>query len=672
MQKIQTTIFSFDVFDTVITRTVANPIDVFAHIKNRMGQIQGVPEKLINSFSRIRRHEEIAARRKSSNEDISIKDIYNEIQENYNLEKDVVDSLISLEIQVEREFIKPISPTIEEISRMRARGSEIIFISDMYLPQEFIESILLDFGAFNPGDRLYLSGQIGLSKATGSLYRYILNERDLRPDQLVHYGDNKKSDIDIPQSFGIKINSSLQLNLNASLYENLMLSSKCDMPGLKSVLVGASHAARLGIPHENERQQIIGDISANIAAPAFYSYIWWVLLKAKSRGIKSLYFMSRDGHILLQIARIIEAKLNTGISLKYLYVSRESLLLASIANGLESDYIWLITYLPKISINNVCELLDTTTEELTHILVDYGFKEEDWDIEIDHKLADLFWDFFKDQRTQEIINKNNQTRFDNTLGYLRQEGLTENNNFAVVDIGWQCHSQMALSSILDGGGQRPSNGVSGFYFGFGRKVYVYKNDSVFSFSADLDIRKVFYHYSIFEVFASATHGKTVGYAREGDNYVPVLNKEENSNAIAWGLDIQERTILKFSEYISEHLEHSNFNYQTIKSILKPIIFRFTQKPTPVEADIYGDFLFSCYLQESGYDPIAPKLSRKEFWEKLIAGDRVISLWFSGTFSRSNLKIEGMIWNINIFRRVLQSYIRVRYGRQKKYFFNMDI
>ncbi len=672
MKKIQPIIYSFDVFDTVITRSVAIPVDVFEHVKNKLCHIQGLPDELINNFPHIRRHEEVEARRNSANEDISIEDIYSLIEKKFNIEKEVADKLVTVEMQVERQFIKPIIPTIDEINRLRSQGSEIIFISDMYLPQEFIESILIYLGVFEPEDKLYLSGQIGLSKATGSLYRHILNEKKITSEQLVHYGDNKKSDIAIPTSLGVKINSRLKINLNANLYENLMLSSKCDMPGLKSMFIGASHAARLGLSRENDREQIIGDISANVAAPAFYSYIWWVLLKAKSQGIKTLYFMSRDGHILLQIARIIESKLNTGISLKYLYVSRESLLLASIANGLESDYIWLITYLPNITINNICELLDTQTEELSHILEEYGFQKNDWDVEIDHKLAESSCSFFKDSRTQKIINKNNQKRFDNAIGYLKQEGLTVNNKYAVVDIGWQCHSQMALSSILDAGGERPSSGISGFYFGFGRKVYVYKNDSVFSFCADLDIRRAFYHYTIFEVFASATHGKTVGYMREESKYVPALNKDENSNATSWGLNIQEETILKFCQYLSEHLEHTNFNYQTIKSILKPVIFRFTQKPTTIEAEIYGDFLFSCYLQESGYDPIAPKLSRKEFWEKLIAGDRVISLWFSGTFSRSNLKIEGMIWNINILRRVLQSYIRVRYGRQKKYFFNMDI
>lgn len=157
MKKIQPIIYSFDVFDTVITRSVANPVDVFEHVKNKLCHIQGLPDELINNFPHIRRHEEVEARRNSANEDISIEDIYSLIEKKFNIEKEVADKLVTLEMQVERQFIKPIIPTIDEINRLRSQGSEIIFISDMYLPQEFIESILIYLGVFEPEDKLYLS-----------------------------------------------------------------------------------------------------------------------------------------------------------------------------------------------------------------------------------------------------------------------------------------------------------------------------------------------------------------------------------------------------------------------------------------------------------------------------------------------------------------------------------
>ena len=55
-----------------------------------------------------------------------------------------------------REYFHPLI-TQKEIDELHKAGNHIIFISDMYLPYDFIKNLLVKNGLFNEGDRLYIS-----------------------------------------------------------------------------------------------------------------------------------------------------------------------------------------------------------------------------------------------------------------------------------------------------------------------------------------------------------------------------------------------------------------------------------------------------------------------------------------------------------------------------------
>lgn len=47
----------------------------------------------------------------------------------------------------------------------------------MYLPSDFLKSLLQRFGFWEEGDRIYVSGEIGLTKYSGNLFRYVQKRR---------------------------------------------------------------------------------------------------------------------------------------------------------------------------------------------------------------------------------------------------------------------------------------------------------------------------------------------------------------------------------------------------------------------------------------------------------------------------------------------------------------
>ena len=68
----------------------------------------------------------------------------------------------------------------------------------MYLPTEVIKQIL-DKNGFKHIDKIYLSCEVMKTKATGNLYEYVLKEENVEPQNMIHIGDNYKSDYEIPK-----------------------------------------------------------------------------------------------------------------------------------------------------------------------------------------------------------------------------------------------------------------------------------------------------------------------------------------------------------------------------------------------------------------------------------------------------------------------------------------
>ena len=66
---------------------------------------------------------------------------------------------------------------------------KILIISDMYLAKTTIEEILLNAG-YKDYKKLYLSNDIGVSKYSGNLYQYVLDDLEVNSKNLCFMGDN--------------------------------------------------------------------------------------------------------------------------------------------------------------------------------------------------------------------------------------------------------------------------------------------------------------------------------------------------------------------------------------------------------------------------------------------------------------------------------------------------
>lgn len=181
----------------------------------------------------------------------------------------------ALERQVERDCLIA-NPAVRDLIRQkRGEGWQIAFISDMYFDSAFLSEILEREGCFLQGDKIYVSCEHSARKDTGALYDLV--RKELQPDEWEHYGDNRRSDVRMAERKGIK----------AHLIDNSYR-----------------------------------DLASRFVATAYLPYVLWILEEAKKQSIQRLYFISRDGYILQQIA---EALPHEGIELRYFFTSRTAL-----------------------------------------------------------------------------------------------------------------------------------------------------------------------------------------------------------------------------------------------------------------------------------------------------------------------------------------------------------
>jgi len=196
---------SFDVFDTTLTRVTAEPTGVFHLLQRRLARASlPLPEALLDGFPKLRVDAECQARTESKHQEVTLAEIYRVLAAPFQLGADFENELTRLELEEERQSIRPVARVLQWISRARELGRRVAFVSDIYLPVEFIREMLVRESAFQEGDGLYVSSEHRVMKATGRLFQQMLNTERCAPNAVWHIGDNLLSDVEVPYRLGIQ------------------------------------------------------------------------------------------------------------------------------------------------------------------------------------------------------------------------------------------------------------------------------------------------------------------------------------------------------------------------------------------------------------------------------------------------------------------------------------
>lgn len=175
----------FDVFDTLIERTVGSPSEVF--------RLVGDEQFFDRRVSAERQCAEAGGQ-------FTLADIYRILEKYYGEE---TKSLMQKEIDAELSCCRAKEDVYSVFGRLVAAGKEIFLISDMYLPSSVIERMLQRCG-YSGYKKLYVSNECGCGKRSGKLFRYVIEDNALSGKSIIHVGDSIRGDFLGARKAGIK------------------------------------------------------------------------------------------------------------------------------------------------------------------------------------------------------------------------------------------------------------------------------------------------------------------------------------------------------------------------------------------------------------------------------------------------------------------------------------
>ncbi|MCI8935279.1 MAG: HAD hydrolase-like protein [Lachnospiraceae bacterium] len=324
---------SFDIWDTLIARTVLQPEDVFSIVENRAKQM----EIEVLDF-RMHRHEAVF-QVVCANPNIS--EIYDALQKAANLSDSTKETLMQLEIQAESEVIVPRKAMVEVLNYAVLQGKRVNLISDMYLPGEVMESFLRQLG-ITGYENIFISCDYRRLKKEG-LYSFY--KEKVQAETYLHIGDNLDSDILAAEHWGMNaafIKSGYRL-LEESAFAEMLSQVKThnerNMAGLFCVRV-------FNDPFIGNGQIKISDVEDLgwlFIAPIMSAFMLWLEKEVQKEHFDGLLFAARDGFLIQKLYRQMQKKrlhatLPKGI---FFLTSRALCTQAGIED--EEDILWLAT-----------------------------------------------------------------------------------------------------------------------------------------------------------------------------------------------------------------------------------------------------------------------------------------------------------------------------------------
>lgn len=332
-------IISFDVFDTLVIRPFVKADELYLYLEK---------EYDLEGFSDARKTAESKARR-ALDKEVNIDEIYDQIADRY---KDVKDQEIECEIRLCH--VNPLILPLYE--RARLLNKKVIAVSDMYLPSDVVSQILERSGY--KMDKIYVSCNFDKTKGSGELFRFVMKQEEVHPDEMIHFGDNYISDYSEARNLGI-------CSYQTPKITDYILSQKkyrpyLDFYRLNDGLTSSIYLSQIceylaSIKNESFFEKIAYLLGGSLTL----GYLNFVCKTARSKHIEELLFVSRDGYCLKQVyERYFREEFK--IASSYAYLSRASIYSGALTNGVTSDLNKILPlaklYLPGIEVHDSQEM----------------------------------------------------------------------------------------------------------------------------------------------------------------------------------------------------------------------------------------------------------------------------------------------------------------------------
>jgi HAD superfamily hydrolase (TIGR01549 family) len=582
---------SFDIFDTLLFRTVRRPDEVFEKAFERIREM--LPDYMDARDWREMRYEvERRVRKKKyekfGNYEVTLSEIYGELPK-WIEER---DQMLKIELDIEKEYCYLNTEVYEKMKWINSNtDKKMVLISDMYLNRSQLEEIL----AYNEFDLdlvegIYVSCEHYASKRSGSLYEVVLKDLMIKPNELLHVGDNEISDISSAKKLGIYTEFYDTISLSDENNQFLQLEELRYRNNASEIYALRNYVGSL-YRDENPNDQYWYKLGSMILGPLFTFGMEWILDIAEENRINKIYPLMREGKLLGKLLRNAAQERGAEVDVTELYISRNAVYLPSLEEISPGQIDYIITT-TGLKVRDVFRILD---------IPEYGQKfKAYYDYEISKSRDVLYeetnlYDYIRNElQTEEIksiIYDKAALAKETVLKYFDQLGMNE--SYITVDVGWRGTIQGGINRI-----QKKPNNIHLLLIGVTNSIdNVFNNCDVRGYAGSFgrnkdDINDIFPR--IFEMFSTCDEGTTIGYEDCGGVIKPITReiKYVNSDQMSNIGKCQEGILAFQKEYFK--LRKKKPIIERLKERpeeLVRIIGRLTSTPLHSEARILGDLYF---------------------------------------------------------------------------------
>lgn len=284
---------SLDCFDTLIWRNTQAPHDLFADLPVTGGAMG--PRRRAESAARLN------APHYHRRFEVTLDEIHAELLPRHDAEERA--AMVQAELDAEARHCFAFGPARDLIVDAKRRGLKVVIVSDTYLSEARLRALISEVGGADLAamiDRIFCSCEYGIGKA-GGLFKFVLKDLGIQPQQMVHLGDNLIADMQAPRKLGIPSMHIAQFDTPAQqrLRMEAAASSMIDPATRVTVPVYQPHRAQISLRTNGDPTFAFGH---DVLGPLMHGFASWIreeaeaIEQATGRRAK-LLFLQRDGHL---------------------------------------------------------------------------------------------------------------------------------------------------------------------------------------------------------------------------------------------------------------------------------------------------------------------------------------------------------------------------------------
>lgn len=654
------TLYSFDVFDTIIKRSGVFPDSIFQGVQQYINKSElTFPSSFISDYSNVRKTAERRAREQLKNSnpegqkiEISFEDIFSSMRSFYELNDEQTNFLKERELELEYISVQPKSEQLKYLFELHEAGENVVLISDMYLEETFINQMLSKVNPKLLDIQLFLSSTHGYQKSTGKLFTHVFEKLNYDYSNWVHSGDNLHSDISIPKKLGIST-----LHISGPTLSN-------DQRAFISSISSFDAHQILPLMEEiepNNPNSNIDWVQNNYLAFILVPYVSWVIQNSISEGYKTLYFVARDGYLLKIIADSIIQQKNLPIKTDYIYGSRKAWRLASETDVL-SDYIFGSTgiFTGALSIQDVIEIIGINYNEFINILPEFKSFERNQKLSIRQRNI-VISTISKNEAIHNRLLKNAMSLGKNAAGYLSQN-IDFSEKFAFVEFWGRGTTQDSLQRLL----QKATGSEVECVMYYARSIHQSEPNLVRKNFVNFDFKIA----PIEAVLSNVPESTTTGYEFVNGKYKPQFSKNAEFDLHFFNSSVE--SLLKFAKGWASTFFIEEFTLgQAMFKYANDLVLDSSN--TAYFSDSIGKLRYSGNMNTNGLQEFAPPISIKMIL-KILTGEKLNSLTHSReiTIYRSNIFFRFIYWLVKFhMSKKIKRKIRNVFTRYYMFFKNLN-